>query len=112
MEITERINGDVVILAVSGTIQGGSDIDTFRGKVKGLLDQGKKKILFDMAEVEWMSSTGIGIIVASLTSIANAGGTARFLNVRERVKNILTVTRLLPAFGCFEGEDEAVGSFQ
>ncbi len=112
MEITERTNGDVVILAVSGTIRGGSDIDTFRGKVKEVLDQGKRKILFDMAEVEWISSTGIGIIVASLTSIAKAGGTARFLNVRERVKNTLTVTRLLPAFGCFDGEEEAMESFQ
>ncbi|MFH1681743.1 MAG: STAS domain-containing protein [Candidatus Eisenbacteria bacterium] len=111
MKVKERTNGDVLILEVSGNVQGGPDAEVFRAKIADVIQRGHKKVLFDLSDVPWMNSTGIGIIIAGLTSITNAGGTVKFLNVKERVKSIMMITKLLTVFESFYGEDEAVASF-
>ena len=58
-----------------------------------------------------MNSTGVGIIVSGFTTMSNAGGAVKLLNVKERVQSILMVTKLLTVFESFYNEEEAVASF-
>lgn len=111
MKVKHRTNGDVAILVISGNVEGGSDAELFRSEVADILNQGHKKILLDMSDVPWMNSTGIGIIMAGLTSITNAGGVAKFLNVKDRVKSILMIMKLLNVIESYYSEEEAVASF-
>lgn len=111
MELTERMNGDVFILAISGSVEGGPDIEVFRSKTTEILGQGRRKVIFDFSGVPWINSTGIGIILGSITSITNVGGTAKFLNVTERVMRIFVSLRIREIFEFYNNEEEAVSSY-
>jgi len=111
MKLKEHMNGDVLILEISGKVEGGPHSDAFRSKVAEIIEKGHKKVLIDLSDVPWMNSTGIGMIVVGMSSITNAGGTVKFLNVKERVRSILMVTRLLTVFESYYGEEDAVKSF-
>lgn len=112
MKIKERMNGDVVILEISGDVQGGSDADLFREKIARLIEEDKKKLLLDLSGVPWMNSTGVGLLVSGFTSLRNAGGTVKLLNIKDRVKSIMMVTKLLTVFESFYHEEDAVRSFE
>jgi anti-sigma B factor antagonist len=112
MKIKERQNGDVTVLEISGKVQGGPDDDVFRQTITNLVESGKTKVLLDLSDVPWMNSTGVGIIVSGFTTITNAGGQVKLLNVKERVKSILMVTRLLSVFESYYHEEDAIKSFK
>jgi anti-sigma B factor antagonist len=112
MKIKERMNSDVCVLEISGKVQGGPDDDIFRQTIQRLVEEGKTKVLLDLSDVPWMNSTGVGIIVSGFTTITNAGGQVKLLNVKERVKSILMVTRLLSVFESYYHEEDAIKSFK
>ncbi len=112
MKIKERMNGEVVILEITGDVQGGPDAELFRNRIAKLIEEGKTKLLLDLSGVPWMNSTGVGLLVAGFTSLRNAGGTVKLLNVKDRVKSILMVTKLLTVFESFYHEEDAVASFE
>ena len=112
MKIKERMNGDVVVLEISGDVQGGPDADMFRKKIAQLIEEGKTKLLLDLSGVPWMNSTGVGLLVSGFTSLRNAGGTVKLLNIKDRVKSIMMVTKLLTVFESFCHEEDAVKSFE
>ncbi len=65
----------------------------------------------DLGKVMIVNSTGLGILIAALTSMKNAGGILKLLNVSKRVESLLMVTKLILIFDVFENEEEAMASF-
>ena len=112
MKIKRREEGDVVVLEVSGKVMGGPDSDTFKKLIAGLIDEGVKKVLVDLSAVPWMNSSGVGILISAYTSMRNADASVKFLNINERVKSILMVTKLLTVFESYYNEADALASFK
>lgn len=111
MKIKRQDAGDVVILEVSGKVMGGPDAEKFKGVISGLIEEGCKKLLVDLSDVPWMNSSGVGILISAYTSMKNAGAAVKFLNINERVKSILMVTKLLTVFESYYSRDDALASF-
>jgi anti-sigma B factor antagonist len=112
MHISERTVGDVVIVDVSGkvTLGEGGDI-VLKDKMHSLLQQGKKKVLLNLAEVSYVDSAGLGEIVQSYATVMKNGGVLKLLNVTNRLRDLLSITKLLTVFECHDSEAEAVTSF-
>ena len=89
---------DVVVLSLSGKIMGGPEASEINGKINQLIDDGKLKILIDLKEVEWMNSSGLGILIDAVTVLKNNNGTLRLVNVSDRIKNLLKITKLDTVF--------------
>ena len=111
MKIKVREQGNVVVFDVSGRVMGGPDADTFHNLVKETIHDGKKQILVNLAKVNWINSTGLGILIAAYTSIRDAGGEFKLANISDRIESILMVTKLSGIFESFESEDEALASY-
>lgn len=111
MKITDRENNGIVILELKGNIMGGDDEAVFYDKLRELIDQNKKKVVLDLAKVEWINSRGLGILISGLTTMRNSGGQLKIARVVEKVKSLLTMTRLITVFDSYETVDEAVKSF-
>lgn len=112
MKISERTVGDVVIVDVSGKITLGDGGDmALRDKVRSLVQQGQKKVLLNLGEVSYMDSAGLGEIVQSYATVTKNGGSLKLLNVTKRIKDLLSITKLLTVFECHDGEAQAVASF-
>ncbi len=112
MKIKRREEDDVVILEVSGKVMGGPDAEKFKGVITELIDGGVTKLLIDLSSVPWMNSSGVGILISAYTSMKNAGAQVKFLNINERVKAILMVTKLLTVFESYYSREDALASFR
>jgi anti-sigma B factor antagonist len=112
MNISERTIGDVVVVDVSGKITLGDGGDMIlRDKLRSLVQQGQRKLLLNLAEVNYVDSAGLGAIVQSYTTVTNQGGSLKLVNATKRIQDLLSITKLLTVFDTFDNEAEAVTSF-
>lgn len=102
---------EVVILSLAGKIMGGPEASEIHGKINQLMDDGKLKIVIDLGEVDWMNSSGLGILIDAVTVLKNNNGALRLVNVSDRIKNLLKITKLNTVFDVRDSLDEAKGSF-
>jgi anti-sigma B factor antagonist len=112
LEVNERQAGDVTILDMSGAVRIGEGSIALRDAIRGLADTGKKKILLNLANVNYVDSSGIGELIANYTTVSRQGGQLKLLNLTERIQNLLVITKLLTVFDTYEDEGEALKSFQ
>jgi anti-sigma B factor antagonist len=112
LNINERQAGDVTVLDMSGKITIGEGSVALRTAIRRLLEEGKKRILLNLAGVSYIDSSGIGELVSSYTAITNAEGQLKLLNLTQKLQDLLTITKLLTVFDVYESEAEALNSFQ
>jgi len=101
----------IVTLHLQGKLMGGPDADTFRKTICGLLEGGKKRVIVDLKGVNWVNSTGVGILISGYTTLRRSGGDMKLVHVSEKIQSILYVTKLNLIFECFDSEGEAIASF-
>jgi anti-sigma B factor antagonist len=111
LTIEDREVAHVTILDAKGRIVLGDEIHQLRDAVRGLLAQGKKKIILNLAEVDYMDSSGVGELVSAFTTVRSAGGELKLLSLSPKVKDILYVTKLYTVFDIRDDEFTAVKSF-
>jgi anti-sigma B factor antagonist len=112
MQISERDSGSVTILDLSGKVTLGEGDNLLRDKLNSLLHQGKKKVLLNLAQVNYVDSAGLGAIVSAYTTVTRDGGSLKLANVTKRLQDLLSITKLLTVFETFDSEDEGVRSFK
>ena len=111
MKVKEKMEGDVAILTVGGNMMGGPETTALHDKVKGLIADGIKKVVIDIKGVKWMNSSGLGVLMACMSSLQSAGGKLKLASVTEKVKSILMMTKLIEIFETYENADRAVAKF-
>ena len=111
MQIEERGVGDVVVLDLKGKITLGEGDELLKDKVNSLLNQGRKKIVLNLAEVPYIDSAGLGEVVRTYTTVSRQGGSLKLLNLTKRITDLLSITKLLTVFETFDSENDAVRSF-
>jgi anti-sigma B factor antagonist len=112
LNISERQAGDVTVLDMDGKITIGEGSVALRSAIRRLLEEGKKKILLNLARVGYIDSSGIGELVSSYTAINKDGGQLKLLNLTQKLQDLLTITKLLTVFDVYETEPEALNSFK
>ena len=111
MTITEKNAGVIAILDFSGKIMGGPDAGLLNDKIHELIDNNKVRVVADLGNVDWMNSSGLGILIQGLNTMRNNGGDIKLANVTERIKSLLMITKLTRIFEIFDTVDDAVASF-
>ena len=89
----------------------GDELGVLRDAVRGLVADGKKKIILNLADVDYIDSSGVGESVGCFTTVKNAGGELKLLKLSQKVHDILNVTKLYTVFDIREDEFKAVKSF-
>jgi len=112
MTITEKEVPGAVVLELSGKIMGGPDAGVLNDKLHELLDEKKNKIVVDLAKVDWMNSSGLGILIGGLTTVRNNKGELKLANVTERIQSLLMITKLLTVFESYDSIEKAAASFK
>jgi anti-sigma B factor antagonist len=111
MTITTREVSHVTIVDVDGRIALGDELDQLRDTIRQLVAAGKKKIILNLANVDYIDSSGVGELVSSYTTVRNAGGELKLLNLTKKVHDILNITKLYTIFDIKDDEFTAVKSF-
>jgi len=112
LNINERQAGDVTVLDMSGKITIGEGSVALRTAIRRMLEEGKKRILLNLAGVSYIDSSGIGELVSSYTAINKENGQLKLLNLTQKLQDLLTITKLLTVFDVYDSEADALNSFK
>lgn len=77
---------------------GGPEAGQINDKINALIDENKKKIIIDLGKVEWMNSSGLGILIGAITTLKNNDGQMVLIHVSDRIENLLKITKLISVF--------------
>lgn len=111
MQIAQREFGDVIVLDLQGKIMGGADSEAFKQSLLTLIQGGHRKILVNLAQVSWINSSGLGILIEGFQALERSGGKLKLVHVPPRIESLLAVTKLSTLFESYRQEAEAVQSF-
>jgi anti-sigma B factor antagonist len=111
MKIDERSVGDVKVLDIAGQIKFTQGDEMLKDKIHSVVHQGGKKILVNLGGVDYVDSAGLGELVGAYTTVTRAGGKMKLLNLTKKMRDLLSITKLLTVFETFDNEQEAVKSF-
>lgn len=111
VEIEQREREGIVILDLKGRLIVGEPVAALREKIRELSEAGSGNIVLNMAEVDYIDSTGLGGLVISYTSLKKTGGSLKLLNLNRRNIELLVLTKLTTVFEVFDDEQDAVNSF-
>jgi anti-sigma B factor antagonist len=109
MHIEQRLVGNVVIIDVSGQVLG-SDDQPLTDKIRSLREQGYRSVVVDLGKVPYMDSAGLGDLVQAYATMTKAGGRLALLRPAGRLRDLLTITKLLTVFDCYDEETAALSS--
>jgi anti-sigma B factor antagonist len=108
---TARETGGAAVIDISGRITLGEGSAMLREMIRDLLIKGQKKIVLNLAEVNYIDSSGIGELVSGYTAVRNQGGELKLLHLTRKVHDLLQITKLYTVFDVHSDEQAAISSF-
>jgi len=106
-----QVGAGVTVVDISGRIVLGEESAALRELVCDLLNKGHRKILFNLAQVNYIDSAGLGSLVGSFTSVRKQNGELKLLNLTSKVRDVMQITKLYTVFDILNNETEAIKSF-
>jgi anti-sigma B factor antagonist len=106
VKLVRREVGGVVVLDLEGKILGGEESEVDRA-----VRERTPALLLNLSGVPWLNSSGLGILLSGYLRLKENGGDVKFLKAQERVRGILTTTKLVHVLEVFDDEDLAIRSF-
>jgi anti-sigma B factor antagonist len=107
---TRQVDG-VTVLDLNGRITLGEGSVTLRDAVRDVLSKGSNHILLNLANVDYIDSSGIGELVSAFTTVKNGGGELKLLHLTKKVHDLLQITKLYTVFDIKDDEATAISSF-
>jgi len=108
VKIIEKMVGDVAVCTIEGKLSGIEGKGQIQDKIRELMDRDISKIALDLGKVNWIDSTGLGELIASLSSIKKVDGNMVLSNIQAPVQSLLKMTNLTQIFDTFETVEDAI----
>lgn len=109
MQVLEHVYPNVVILELSERLTVETEAD-LRNAVRRQIEAGRRDLVLDLSRVPYVDSCGLGTMVQASVSAHRVGGSVKLWNITPRVRQLLTITRLLTIFELYQPDARAVGA--
>ncbi len=104
----EEIIDGIGILTISGKMMGGPDQMAVHEQVRDLISDNVNWIVIDLGKVEWLNSSGLGLLMGCLSSCRHADGDLVIARAGRKVNSVFMITQVIKVFETFETIDEAL----
>lgn len=111
MELTLEKIHDVNIVALQGEALDASNANEFKRNMAPVLES-TSKVVFDLSQVEFVDSAGLGAILWCLRQLNAAKGDLKLCGMTKPVRILFELVGMHRIFDIFNTKEEAVGSFQ
>ncbi len=111
LKLSNRKSGGVSIVDISGRVTLGETASALREMIRQMARAGERQILLNLSDLNYLDSSGMGVMVSSFATINSLGGHLKLTSLSNRVKDLLLITKLYTVFEIFEDESTAVASF-
>lgn len=112
LKLTTRNLDGVTVVEATGRIILGQETNDLRESLKGLLANGATKIVINLANVDFIDSSGLGALVGLYSTANSRGAKIRLAAITKRFHELLMITKLLTVFDVYDDEAAAVASFR
>jgi len=101
---------DVTIVYLKGRLDVhlSAEIETELNKI---IDEGKNKLLLSLKDVEYLSSSGLRVFIATSRKLKEKNGELKLMKLNETAKKIFKIVELIDMFDIYESEEDALKSF-
>jgi anti-anti-sigma factor len=89
---TKQLDSGYAVITISGRLALGGETERLSAAVNALLHKDQKKVILDIAALDYVDSSGVGMLVSCLTSVKKAGGDLRVVGANQRIKRIFNMT--------------------
>lgn len=107
MILTHRNVDDIDIVALAGRLVM-ADVPQVRQRLLATVEQGNGKLILDLAEVGFMDSSGLSVLVSVLKAARLKNGEVVLLHLNPTIRSLIELTRLQQVFSIFENEAAAL----
>lgn len=110
LTVSVRKMGRVQVIALRGAVRL-DEADELKGQLLALVEEGPAHLVFDLSELEFLSSMGISALIAARNAVGKAGGGACIVQPPRPVLELLELTRvvrLIPVHASLEAALEAI----
>jgi anti-sigma B factor antagonist len=111
MPVAKKMIQDVAVVTPKGKLMGGPETMEIHESVKELVSEGVTKIVLDMSKVKWLNSVGLGMIMASRTTLSNAGGELKLAALDDKARGLFAISKLDSIFKTYVSADRAAADF-
>ena len=108
LSLATRTVAEHTVLEVGGEV----DVYTaprFRERLIELVSEGKHQIVVDLEGVDFLDSTGLGVLVGGLKRLRSHGGDLYLVCTQSRILKVFEITGLTKVFSIHDSVDAAVG---
>ena len=110
MQITTRDVNDVKVVQIEGELDTGSSPEA-QQQLDQLREQGVKKILLDMIKLDFISSAGLRVLLATAQELKQDGGDLRVCSLNESIKEVFDISGFSNLLMVFDNETKALSGF-
>src|SRR5262245_7911997 len=111
MEITERKTVDIVTLGLSGKLDATS-AKTFEEKILTRIESGDRRIVIDLAQLDYVSSAGLRVFILASKRLSSANGKMVLCALKDPVKEVFDIAGFLSIFSIYGSHDDAIKGLQ
>ncbi|MFQ5607153.1 MAG: STAS domain-containing protein [Candidatus Zixiibacteriota bacterium] len=111
MEITRNQSGSVTLLQLNGRLDLASGA-TLKEKARKEFDEGNVKLHLNMAQIDFINSSGLGALVSLMKETRLRHGRLTLSDLAAYVKEIFEITQLSHIFEIYSSEEEAIASYE
>lgn len=110
MEIKTQAYPRVTVVAVEGRVDSNTASD-LEAELNRLIEEGKANFALDLSGVEFLSSSGLRVLVTTLKTVRKAGGDLRLAALSQRASDAIELAGLDPLFKTYGDREAAIASF-
>lgn len=111
MEIIQTKSDVATILKLEGRLDTNT-ASTFEEKLMGLINKNENKIVVDFAQLDFISSSGLRVLLMAGKKLKTVNGKLGLCALREHVKEVFDVAGFTMLFTMFPNQEEAIKNFQ
>ncbi|OPY47005.1 MAG: STAS domain protein [Methanosaeta sp. PtaU1.Bin028] len=111
MEIREKAIGDVYIVSIEGRMDTANSKDV-ESRLDQVIGDKREKMLIDLAGVDYISSVGLRVLLASLKRHRERRGKMALISLQPFVQDVFRITGLEKIFPIYSSEAEAMACFK
>ncbi|MHB9025968.1 MAG: STAS domain-containing protein [Armatimonadota bacterium] len=111
MTIERAMVNDVIpVLRLAGELDL-RNVPEVRRAIRGLLEEGQVNILVNLTDLDFIDSSGLGVLVGGLARVREKQGEIKLVCANRRILRVFEMTRLTQLFEIYETEDGAAQDF-
>ncbi len=103
-----EVKNGVLVIYLEGNLLGEHTNAPVMELIKTNIDVGHKKVLFNLTDMKFINSTGLGMLLTAVSKTRNAGGELALCSLPEQMKKLLQMTKLESVFHSKADEETAI----